>query len=176
MAEHPGRTPTYTPVPLLQGINKGLDGAWVAHLTKRLGGGLANRLNMVCQGHQEGLDSARVADLAERRAGSLPHFPVLVSESTYEGPHGTGVADLAERLSGICRPPLEGRDERPHGTSVADLTEGHGGGLAHPPVLLVSQRLDQATDVSLGLELADVWRSEQRHGVTSFGSAGHGQG
>jgi len=73
--------------------------------------------------------------VAESVGGSPAHAQARVSESSYEGLDRAGIADLAQSV---------------------------GGSPAHTPVLLILQRFEQSWGVFFGLELIDVWRSEQR--------------
>jgi hypothetical protein len=65
----------------------------------------------------------------------LAHARDVISKSGYEGTNGAGIADLAQSLGSVP---------------------------AHTPVLLILQRFEQPWGVFFGLELIDVWRSEQR--------------
>jgi hypothetical protein len=59
---------------------------------------------------------------------------------------------------------LERGDKRLDSARVADIAERPGCSLADLCFLLVTQRFDQPSDVSLGFQLPDICRSKQRHG------------
>ena len=53
------------------------------------------------------------------------------------------------------------------------LAQRHGCVPTHKNVTLIGKRLHQPRDVSLGLELVDIWRSEQSHRGPLSGSVCH---
>jgi hypothetical protein len=135
VAESLGDGRSHAPARILEGSREGLQGTGIANPTESLSSGPAHTRALVLEDGHEWFYRAGVADLPQSFRSSLAYARGVISKSGYEACNVAGIADLAQGLGGVP---------------------------AHTPATRILQRLAQRWGVSVGLELVDVGRSEQR--------------